>query len=71
MSSGSYLESGAAMPHQHLRRQDPNERRSCDRFPIERDVKYRILGTHKNVIQIGLGKGIHRWNRGLLERIIR
>jgi hypothetical protein len=54
------------MSHQHLRREDPNERRSCDRFPIERDVKYKILGTHKNVIQIGLGKSLNISSSGVL-----
>jgi hypothetical protein len=55
-----------AMNHQQLRREDPNERRSCDRFPIERAVKYKILGTHKNVIQIGQGKSLNISSSGVL-----
>jgi hypothetical protein len=54
------------MPHQLQRRQDPDERRSCDRFPIERDVRYKIFGTHKNVIQIGLGKSLNISSSGVL-----
>jgi hypothetical protein len=54
------------MPHQHLRRDDPNERRSCDRFPIERDVRYKILGTHQKVIQVGLGKSLNMSSSGVL-----
>src|ERR1700716_1218709 len=63
-----------AMPHQLQRRQDPDERRSCDRFPIERDVRYKIFGTHKNVIQIGLGKSLNISSSGVLfttESILR
>src|SRR5258708_4120257 len=62
------------MPHQHQRREYPDERRSCDRFPIERDVRYKIFGTHKNVIQIGLGKSLNMSSSGVLfttESILR
>ena len=62
------------MPHQHQRREDPNERRSCDRFPIEREVRYKIFGAHKNVIQIGLGKSLNMSSSGVLfttESILR
>ena len=62
------------MPHQHQRREDPNERRSCDRFPIERDVRYKVFGTHKNVMQIGLGKSLNMSSSGVLfttESILR
>jgi hypothetical protein len=62
------------MPYQHQRREDPNERRSCDRFPIERDVRYKVFGTHKNVMQIGLGKSLNMSSSGVLfttESILR
>ena len=55
-----------AMPHQQLRRVDPEERRSCDRFPIERDVKYKIFGSQKNVVHIGLGKSLNISSSGVL-----
>ena len=54
------------MAQQRLPRKDPYERRSCYRFPIERDVKYKILGTYKNVIQIGLGKSLNISSSGVL-----
>src|SRR5712691_7459160 len=63
-----------AMPYQHQRREDPNERRSCDRFPIEREVRYKVFGTHKNVMQIGLGKSLNMSSSGVLfttESILR
>ena len=62
------------MPYQHQRREDPDERRSCDRFPIERDVRYKVFGTHKNVMQIGLGKSLNMSSSGVLfttESILR
>jgi hypothetical protein len=63
-----------AMPYQHLRCEDVNERRSCNRFPIERDVRYKIFGIHKNVVQIGLGKSLNMSSSGVLfttESILR
>jgi hypothetical protein len=63
-----------AMPYQYLRHEDPQERRSCNRFPIERDVRYKIFGAHKNVIQIGLGKSLNMSSSGVLfttESILR
>jgi len=62
------------MPYQHQRREDPNERRSCDRFPIEREVRYKVFGPHKNVMQIGLGKSLNMSSSGVLfttESILR
>src|SRR6202022_2302441 len=47
-------------------REDRDERRSCDRFPIERDVRYKVFGTHKNVIQFGLGKSLNISSSGVL-----
>lgn len=54
------------MLHPHLRHEHPHERRSGDRFPIERDVKYKILGSQKNIIQIGLGKSLNISSSGVL-----
>ena len=54
------------MPHQLQRCQYPDERRACDRFPIERDVRYKIFGIHRNVVQIGLGKSLNISSSGVL-----
>ena len=43
-----------------------DERRSCNRFPIEREVRYKIFGGHKNVIQKGLGKSLNISSSGVL-----
>src|SRR4029077_20080591 len=62
------------MPSPQPRREAPYERRSCNRFPIERDVRYKIFGAHKNVIQIGLGKSLNMSSSGVLfttESILR
>jgi hypothetical protein len=62
------------MPPQHLRREDPNDRRSCNRFPIERDVRYKVFGIQQSVIQIGLGRSLNISSSGVLfttESILR
>ena len=44
----------------------PDERRSCSRLPIEREIKYKILGTHKRITQVGLGKSLNMSSSGVL-----
>lgn len=44
---------------------DKNDRRAADRFPIERDVKYRVL-TRKNGEEAGAGKTINMSSNGVL-----
>lgn len=41
------------------------ERRSADRFPIEREVRYRIL-TKRNTYEEGVGKTINISSSGVL-----
>ena len=42
-----------------------SERRGSDRFPIEREVRYRIL-TRKNTEEVGTGKTINMSSNGVL-----
>ncbi len=42
------------------------ERRSCNRLPIERQVKYKIFEGHKSVIRVGLGKSLNMSSSGVL-----
>ena len=49
-------------PQQHSIR----ERRGSSRLPIERDVRYRILGSGKTVVQAGTGKTLNISSRGVL-----
>jgi hypothetical protein len=54
--------------------ESPDERRSCNRFPIEREVRYKILGAHKSVIQVGMGRSLNMSSSGVLfttESILR
>lgn len=44
---------------------DKNERRSSDRFPIERDVRYRIL-NRKSGDELGTGKTVNMSSNGVL-----
>jgi len=44
---------------------DKNERRSSDRFPIERDVRYRIL-NRKTGDEIGAGRTLNMSSNGVL-----
>ena len=44
---------------------DKNDRRAADRFPIEREVKYRVL-TRKNADESGAGKTINMSSNGVL-----
>ncbi|BDC48526.1 hypothetical protein F183_A08420 [Bryobacterales bacterium F-183] len=42
------------------------DRRSADRFPIEREVRYRPLSTRKGVEEPGTGKTINMSSTGIL-----
>jgi len=46
-------------------RRDNSERRAADRFPIERDVKYRIL-SKRNGDESGAGKTVNLSSNGVL-----
>jgi PilZ domain len=43
-----------------------DERRSSNRLPIERDVRYKVLGGKKSVTQVGLGKTLNISSGGVL-----
>jgi hypothetical protein len=42
-----------------------NERRAADRFPLERDVRYKVL-NYKSGDELGSGKTINMSSRGVL-----
>ena len=44
---------------------DKDDRRGADRFPIEREVRYKIL-NRKNVDEVGIGKTINMSSNGVL-----
>ena len=55
------LESGAQVKLER----DRNDRRGADRFPIEREVRYKIL-NRKSVDEVGFGKTINMSSNGVL-----
>ena len=44
---------------------DNNDRRAADRFPIEREVRYKVM-TRKSGDETGLGKTINMSSNGIL-----
>ena len=44
---------------------DSNDRRAADRFPIEREVKFRVL-TRKTAEESGAGKTVNMSSNGVL-----
>src|SRR5215472_14140903 len=55
------------MSNRILRRAEANDdRRSSNRLPIERDVRYKVLGGKKTVKQVGLGKTLNMSSGGVL-----
>lgn len=44
---------------------EKNDRRAADRFPIEREVRYKVL-NRKNADEIGYGKTINMSSNGVL-----
>jgi PilZ domain len=55
------IESGAGVKQEKNR----NDRRGADRFPIEREVRYKVL-NRKNVDEVGVGKTINMSSNGVL-----
>lgn len=56
---GTQLRAGANVER------EKNERRGADRFPIERDVRFKIL-NRKNADEVGSGKTINMSSNGVL-----
>src|SRR5881409_3742697 len=55
------------MSNRIIRRSEVNDdRRASNRLPIERDVKYRVLGGKKTVKQVGSGKTVNMSSGGVL-----
>ena len=55
------------MSNRILRRAEVNDdRRSSNRLPIERDVRYKVLGGKKSVKQVGTGKTLNMSSGGVL-----
>jgi len=46
-------------------RKDKNDRRASDRFPLERDVRYRIM-NRKTGDEVGAGKTLNMSSNGVL-----
>ncbi len=44
---------------------EKNERRGSDRFPIEREVRYKVL-NRKNADEMGFGKTVNMSSNGVL-----
>ena len=44
---------------------EKNDRRTSDRFPIEREVRYKVL-NRKNADEVGFGKTINMSSNGVL-----
>src|SRR3984893_9535137 len=42
------------------------DRRASDRLPIEREVRYKVLGGKKSVTCVGSGKTLNMSSRGIL-----
>ena len=54
------------MVYQTQRRIATDERRASNRFPIERDVRYKIFGSRQKIVQVGLGKSLNMSSSGVL-----
>lgn len=55
------------MSNRILRRAEANDdRRASNRLPIERDVRYKVLGGKKSVKQVGSGKTVNISSGGVL-----
>jgi PilZ domain len=48
------------------RAESADDRRASNRLPIERDVRYKVLGGKKTVKQVGLGKTLNMSSGGVL-----
>ena len=55
------------MSNRILRRAEvTDDRRASNRLPIERDVRYKVLGGKKTVKQVGSGKTVNMSSGGVL-----
>jgi hypothetical protein len=55
------------MSNRILRRAEAtDDRRTSNRLPIERDVKYKVLGGKKTIKQVGMGKTLNMSSGGVL-----
>ena len=55
------------MSNRILRRAEAtDDRRTSNRMPIEREVRYRVLGGKKSVKQTGVGKTLNMSSGGVL-----
>lgn len=55
------------MSNRILRRaESADDRRSSNRMPIEREVRYKVLGGKKSVKQVGLGRTLNMSSGGVL-----
>jgi PilZ domain len=55
------------MSNRILRRAEAtDDRRASNRLPIERDVRYKLLGGKKSVKQVGMGKTVNMSSGGVL-----
>jgi len=55
------------MSNRILRRAEAtDDRRASNRLPIERDVRYKVLGGKKSVKQVGTGKTLNMSSGGVL-----
>jgi hypothetical protein len=50
----------------NLRLAEVADRRISDRLPIERDVRYKVLGSKRSVTQVGLGRTLNMSSHGVL-----
>lgn len=48
------------------RAESADDRRASNRMPIERDVRYKVLGGKKTIKQAGLGKTLNMSSGGML-----
>jgi hypothetical protein len=48
------------------RAETDDDRRSTNRMPIERDVRYKVLGAKKSIKESGLGKTVNMSSGGVL-----
>lgn len=63
----SLVQYKSTMSNRILRRAEANDdRRTSNRLPIERDVRYKVLGGKKSVKQVGLGKTLNISSGGVL-----
>jgi hypothetical protein len=61
------MQDKSTMSNRIMRRAEAtDDRRSSNRLPIERDVRYKVLGGRKTVKQTGVGKTVNMSSGGVL-----